>query len=50
MKIIDEFKELGVIKVGATHCTGDRAIQLFKDAYADHFVSMGVGKVLKLLK
>jgi len=48
-KIIGNFRELGVVRVGATHCTGDRAIQLFKDAYGDNYVPLGVGKVLKLL-
>jgi len=48
-KIIRDFRELGVSKVGATHCTGDRAIQLFKDAYRDNYVPLGVGKVVKIL-
>jgi len=45
--IIGEFRTLGVKKVGATHCTGDRAIQMFKRAYGPHFVQMGVGRTLK---
>jgi len=48
-KIIGNFRELGVLRVGATHCTGDRAIQLFKDAYGDDYIPLGVGKVLKIL-
>jgi 7,8-dihydropterin-6-yl-methyl-4-(beta-D-ribofuranosyl)aminobenzene 5'-phosphate synthase len=43
--IIDEFRGLGVQKVGPCHCTGDRAIELFKQAYAEDFVPMGVGKI-----
>jgi len=46
--IISQFKDLGVEKVGATHCTGERAIQLFKQAYGDDFVQMGVGRVIKI--
>ncbi|MCP5103503.1 MAG: MBL fold metallo-hydrolase [bacterium] len=45
--IIAQLKELGVVKVGATHCTGDPAIKLFKEAFGKNYVSMGVGKVLK---
>jgi len=45
-KIIEEFKKLGVVYVGPCHCTGDRAIALFKDAYRDKFIEIGVGKVL----
>ncbi len=44
--IVSEFKTLGVLKVGPTHCTGHRAIELFKKEYGDDFVQMGVGKVI----
>jgi 7,8-dihydropterin-6-yl-methyl-4-(beta-D-ribofuranosyl)aminobenzene 5'-phosphate synthase len=47
-EIIKKFKELGVEKVGPTHCTGDRAIELFKEAYGKNYVPMGVGKVIKI--
>jgi 7,8-dihydropterin-6-yl-methyl-4-(beta-D-ribofuranosyl)aminobenzene 5'-phosphate synthase len=48
-EIINEFKDLGVLKVGASHCTGDKAIELFKEAYRENFVQMGVGKVIRIL-
>jgi 7,8-dihydropterin-6-yl-methyl-4-(beta-D-ribofuranosyl)aminobenzene 5'-phosphate synthase len=44
--IIKRFKELGVQKCGATHCTGDPQIELIKSAFGPDFVSMGVGKVV----
>jgi 7,8-dihydropterin-6-yl-methyl-4-(beta-D-ribofuranosyl)aminobenzene 5'-phosphate synthase len=47
-EIIRQFKELGVQKVGATHCTGDLAIGLFKQAYGENFVQMGVGRVIQI--
>ncbi|NIO49627.1 MAG: MBL fold metallo-hydrolase [Candidatus Aminicenantes bacterium] len=47
-QIISQFKNLGVMKVGATHCTGDNAIELFKKAYKENFVQMGVGKAIKI--
>jgi 7,8-dihydropterin-6-yl-methyl-4-(beta-D-ribofuranosyl)aminobenzene 5'-phosphate synthase len=46
--IIKEIKELDVKKIGPTHCTGDTAIAMFKEAWGQHFVSMGVGKQLSL--
>lgn len=46
--IIGRFKDLGVLSVGPTHCTGDRAIELFKQAYGKNLVQMGVGKVIKV--
>ncbi len=45
-KIIKKFKELGVEKCGATHCTGGSQIEMFRKAYGDDFVTMGAGKVL----
>jgi 7,8-dihydropterin-6-yl-methyl-4-(beta-D-ribofuranosyl)aminobenzene 5'-phosphate synthase len=47
-KIIHEIKELGVQKIGPTHCTGDAAVSLFKKAWGVNFISMGVGKTVKL--
>lgn len=47
-QIIGEFRNLGVKKTGPTHCTGDRAIQMFKQAYGPDFMQMGVGRRLKI--
>jgi 7,8-dihydropterin-6-yl-methyl-4-(beta-D-ribofuranosyl)aminobenzene 5'-phosphate synthase len=44
-KIIQSFEEMGVKKCGATHCTGDRAIDLFKEAFGENYMPMGTGKV-----
>lgn len=41
--IISEMKKLGVVKCGATHCTGDRQIMLFKDAFNENYVELGTG-------
>ncbi|MEE8605326.1 MAG: MBL fold metallo-hydrolase [Candidatus Aminicenantaceae bacterium] len=46
--IIQDFKEIGVEKCGATHCTGDRPIELFKKAFGDNFVPMGTGRILEI--
>ena len=49
-QIIQEFKALGVEKCGPTHCTGDRAITLFKEAYGENYAPMGVGQVIQVSK
>jgi len=41
--IIDSLRELGVSRVGPCHCTGDEAIELFKRAYKENFIEVGVG-------
>ena len=45
--IIKEIKELGVKKIGPTHCTGDTAIAMFKKTWGQNYISMGVGKQLR---
>jgi 7,8-dihydropterin-6-yl-methyl-4-(beta-D-ribofuranosyl)aminobenzene 5'-phosphate synthase len=46
--IIARFRENGVNRVSATHCTGDKAIQMMKDAYKENFLDAGVGKKIIL--
>jgi 7,8-dihydropterin-6-yl-methyl-4-(beta-D-ribofuranosyl)aminobenzene 5'-phosphate synthase len=46
--IIDKFRENGVRQIGATHCTGDKAIQMMKDVYKENFLEIGVGKKIVL--
>lgn len=46
--IIADFQELGVQKIAPCHCTGDKAIALFREAYGEDFIENGVGKVLKI--
>jgi 7,8-dihydropterin-6-yl-methyl-4-(beta-D-ribofuranosyl)aminobenzene 5'-phosphate synthase len=48
MEIIDGLKKLGVKKCAATHCTGDRAIRLFKEAFGGDYITAGTGCVLAI--
>jgi len=41
--VVERLKELGVEKVGPTHCTGYEAQQIFKDAYGDSFIFIKAG-------
>ena len=47
-KIIQKMKDLGVEKCGATHCTGEHQIDLFREAYGPNFVEMGAGNVITI--
>ena len=47
-QIIASFKALGVRRCGPTHCTGDRAIALFREAYGTNCIPMGVGQVIQV--
>jgi 7,8-dihydropterin-6-yl-methyl-4-(beta-D-ribofuranosyl)aminobenzene 5'-phosphate synthase len=47
---ITKLNNLGVLKIGPTHCTGEKAIKLFKEAYGSNFIQMDVGRVLEIPK
>jgi 7,8-dihydropterin-6-yl-methyl-4-(beta-D-ribofuranosyl)aminobenzene 5'-phosphate synthase len=44
--IISEMKALGVVKCGATHCTGDKQIKMFRDAFGENYFELGVGNTI----
>ena len=46
--LIADFKRLGVSYVGPCHCSGDLTRQLFEEEYQDHYLAIGVGKVIHL--
>jgi 7,8-dihydropterin-6-yl-methyl-4-(beta-D-ribofuranosyl)aminobenzene 5'-phosphate synthase len=41
--IISGMKSLGVVKCGATHCTGDEQIKMFRDAFGENYFELGAG-------
>jgi len=47
-RVVEDLKGMGVQKVGATHCSGDKAIAKTKEALGDGFVTMGVGRVIEI--
>ena len=46
-EIIANFRELGVEMVGSCHCTGELARQKFKQEYGNHFLDVGVGRLIE---
>jgi len=40
---IQSLKELGVTKVLPTHCTGDKAIKLYKKSFKEFYIAGGIG-------
>lgn len=46
--VIADLLELGVRRVGASHCTGDTAIAAIRDAFGDNFVEIGVGTRIEI--
>lgn len=46
--IIKRLKGLGVKKVAPSHCTGERAIRLFREAWGKDFIEGGLGAAITL--
>jgi len=46
--IIEAFLKMGIQKVAPCHCTGDRAMAMFKDAYGKNYIQAGVGKIIQI--
>jgi 7,8-dihydropterin-6-yl-methyl-4-(beta-D-ribofuranosyl)aminobenzene 5'-phosphate synthase len=46
--IIRRLKALGVEKVAPSHCTGDKAIRLFRQAWGEDFIEGGLGAVIEI--
>jgi 7,8-dihydropterin-6-yl-methyl-4-(beta-D-ribofuranosyl)aminobenzene 5'-phosphate synthase len=46
--IIQNFQSLGVNYVGASHCTGDKAIKAFANTYKERAIDLGVGQVIRI--
>ena len=46
-KITARFRDMGVEYAGPCHCTGEKAIKIFKEDYGDHFVGIGAGRIIR---
>lgn len=46
--IVEALKTLGITKAGPGHCTGDRAIEQFRQSWPDGFERIGCGRVIEL--
>ncbi len=44
--IINDIKDLGIVRCGATHCTGEKQIEMFRMAFGENFVELGAGNTL----
>jgi len=44
--IIEGLESLGVVKCGATHCTGENQTEMIKEAFGPNFIELGVGNTI----
>lgn len=43
--ISSELKNLGIIKIAPTHCTGGEAIKIFSNSWGDNFLDLNLGAI-----
>ncbi|MDY7009226.1 MAG: hypothetical protein SVV80_00535 [Planctomycetota bacterium] len=48
LETIKAFRKLGVRRTGACHCTGEKAIAVFREQYGDDFIEIGAGTVIEV--
>jgi 7,8-dihydropterin-6-yl-methyl-4-(beta-D-ribofuranosyl)aminobenzene 5'-phosphate synthase len=48
IQTIDALEEIGVERIGVSHCTGFEASQMLADAFGDRFVGNHAGSVIKI--
>ncbi|MBN2571819.1 MAG: MBL fold metallo-hydrolase [Ignavibacteriales bacterium] len=46
--ISDKFKELEIQKIAPSHCTGEKAIEIFRDQWKENFVDFNLGDRINL--
>ena len=47
-KIAEDLKGLGIRRVMPTHCTGDRAREVFREQFGDDCILGGIGTVISV--
>ena len=46
--LLTEFRNLGIERVGPSHCTGDLARRMFAAEYGQDYIQVGVGKIIEM--
>ncbi|HPT11689.1 MAG TPA: MBL fold metallo-hydrolase, partial [Bacteroidales bacterium] len=44
--IIADMKSLGIVKCGATHCTGEKQIKMFRESFGENYFELGAGNTV----
>jgi 7,8-dihydropterin-6-yl-methyl-4-(beta-D-ribofuranosyl)aminobenzene 5'-phosphate synthase len=45
-EIVEMIQEYGVQRIAPSHCTGEAAIEIFKQRFGDNFIESGVGRMI----
>jgi len=47
-EVVSVFRKLGVQKAAPCHCSGDEALDFFRESYGDDYIEIGVGKEISI--
>ena len=47
-EVIGQLKGLGVQRIAPSHCTGERPIEMFREAWGENFIDLGCGDTVRL--
>jgi len=47
-EVNNTLRELGVHNIGPSHCTGEDAIEIFKESYRENFIDIRAGKTIEV--
>ena len=47
-RIIEELKQMGVEKIAPNHCSGEKAIKMFRKEWRKDFIDAGCGAIIKI--
>jgi len=47
-EVIENLKKMGVLKVGPSHCTGEKAKRVFKGKFHENFIPVKAGHIIQL--
>jgi 7,8-dihydropterin-6-yl-methyl-4-(beta-D-ribofuranosyl)aminobenzene 5'-phosphate synthase len=47
IEVVKSLKALGVEYVTPTHCSGDLAVEIFKEEWGENYISGGVGRIIE---
>jgi 7,8-dihydropterin-6-yl-methyl-4-(beta-D-ribofuranosyl)aminobenzene 5'-phosphate synthase len=46
--VAENFRKMNIIKAGPTHCSGDMAVEIFKNSYGDNFIQIKAGQEIEV--
>jgi len=46
--VVDNFRKMGIMKAGPTHCSGENAERIFREEYGENFIPIKIGMTIEV--